>query len=334
MLLAEAETLGILTRRRLLRKRLPRGVRKHGVPDRLTEISDRVRSDVLSPFLAPESHVTVKEAAQKLRSLRIEANWLVFKSHGLGALLKRSLTDLADLRKALGGRRYKAARWAQDATGWLDRIQAEHEGLRGLVPIVDAYRDYFSRIPLEWLERWFPKKLFSADVEALALNCLGAVVDGEVASFDERRLTLVLRAARKLESDYSRFLKWYTKLVHDIARAPEEFAGVVVSEDPATVTVAIAIGVARQEMRWLPALAKLSKETLGATGPVTLKAAEDPEEPGRITLRLHVGTALEPSAVLEGESRFWAEVEKLGPELFDILTLSYRPATNGSAGLP
>lgn len=106
--------------------------------------------------------------------------------------------------------------------------------------------------------------------------------------------------------------------------------GVVLHGDPTTVSMAVAVVLARQDMGWLPALAKLSMQMLGATRPVTLRASQDPEEVGRMTLTLHVDTPLEVSAILEGESRFWAEVEKLGPELFDLLTLSYRPATNGS----
>lgn len=336
MPVTETETLTILTRRRIDRSRNGHGPAVH---HRLSEIGAAVREQILVPYLKPSvsgrASDAVREAARRLRALRIEANWLVAKHLGWKALLARSEGDLKDLRTALARSGNGRTAWGRASLPWLDRLLREQQAVQAVLPLLEAYAGFLNRVPLEAVERLLPGDLLlSADVEALALHCIAAVLDREIREADSRRLLLAVRSATRMEADYIRLLRAWTKIATALLQTPERFAGANVSSDPLSAGLVAMVGIAQGNLEWLPRLVHLCEHLFEVPSPFTMRATVDPEEEGLVKLRIHVPTSLPSDRLIVAESRFWAEAEQFGPQLFELITLSFRAAENGSPPIP
>jgi hypothetical protein len=229
------------------------------------------------------------------------------------------------------------ATWVSAASRWLKQLQSEYDSLEALVPKLEDLKLDLSQIPLEWVERWLPSKVPCADVESFALSSVAAVLDGEITRSNPRRLAYVIRAAAKVESDYALLLRGWAAFMNEVVRpsgTPKEFR-LKLSPDVLTLWVAIAVTGRQGDLSWLERLAKLSQEVFPSASKLTLVGSRDPELPEVVKLCLHAESESGLDALVDSEPRFWAEVgNRVGPELLDLLVLSFRPAANGSPAIP
>jgi len=337
MPLCEAEAVGILTEKRVTSARV---VANDPVMDRVGELALRARERALTPFLTGPGEgglgEELEEAARRFRTIRIEVNWCIIKSQGMAALLSQSTEDLRSLQESLAKSNLCRETWAVDCARWLNRLLGEYDALKSLGPLLEALPIDLSQMPLEWIERWLPSRVLSADIESFVLSCVASVVDGEMTRYNPRRLAYAVKTGSELEPEYVRFLKAWCHILQDVLGAPEKYNNLKLSlaPDGLTIWLVIAVSGLRQEFNWFASLSRLCEQTFPDAKGYRLAGTRDPEEPEVVKLRLHIHTEDPPTSLVASEARFWSELEShVGPQLLDLIVLSYRPPTNGSPRL-
>lgn len=328
MPLLEAESVSILTEKRLS------GERKD---DQLAELATRVREEILVPFLSGADKGSLRDeferAVRRFQTIRIEANWRILKRDGVASLVRTSSSSLSELQECLAETKLRSP-WVAASARWLKKLHTECAALKALVPLLEAHKFDLSQIPLEWIERWVPSRLPCAEIQSFALSCVASVLDGEVRTFNPRRLAYAVRTAAKLEPEYARLLKGWAVFVSGILSPSEKFKSLrlTLAQDFLTIWIVIAITGVRGDFKWFEALSGLCKEVFPSAGKLTLVGSRDPELLETVKLCLHAESDSGIAALEEAEPRFWDEVGKrVGPELLDLLVLSFRPALNGPA---
>lgn len=337
MPLCEAEAVGILTEKRVT---AARAVANDPLRDRVGELALRARERVLTPFLAgrEESGLEeeLEEAARRFRTIRLEVNWCIVKSQGLAALFRQSTEDLRSLEESLVKSHLSRETWAVDCARWLNRLLGEYDALKALGPLLERFPINPSQMPLEWIERWLPSRVLSADIESFVLSCVASVVDGEITRYNPRRLAYAVKTGSDLEPEYVRLLRAWCHTIQDVLGAPEKYNNLKLSLAPDSLTIWLVIAVSglRQEFNWFASLSRLCEQTFPAAKRYYLVGTRDPEEPEVVKLRLHIDTEDPPMSLVASEARFWSELEShVGPQLLDLIVLSYRPPANGSPRL-
>ncbi|MBI4574037.1 MAG: hypothetical protein HY713_12240 [candidate division NC10 bacterium] len=337
MPLCEAEAVGILTEKRVTSAR---AVVDDPVVDRVGELALRARESVLTPFLTGRGESglgeELEEAARRFRTIRLEVNWCIIKSQGLAALLSQSTESMRGLQESLAKSDLSRETWAVECARWLNRLLGEYDALKSLGPLLEALPLDLRQMPLEWIERWLPSTVQSADIESFVLSCVASVVDGEITRYNPRRLAYAVKTGSDLEPEYVRFLRVWCHIVQDVLGAPEKYNNLRLSLAPDSLTIWLVIAVSglRQEFNWFASLSRLCEQTFPTAKSYRLTGARDPEEPEVVKLRLHIHTEDPPRSLVASEARFWNELEShVGPQLLDLIVLSYRPPANGSPRL-
>ncbi|MBI2899294.1 MAG: hypothetical protein HYY17_03870 [Planctomycetes bacterium] len=324
MALAETEAVSALTR-----KHLRDFCREPTVEERAGEIADRILREVLSPVLLGQ--INIRAAAERIHPLRIEMNWLLLKNRGIAALFSNSAAEFLEMAKRLGRSQWRNASWVHRFQKLVPRYEEEHRRAAVVGALLDGIKLPLDQVPLEWLERWIPATVMAADVASVAISCVAAILDREIEPGKPRQLDGVVRAAEKVTADYERFIRTWSKVMKEIVTIPDFARGIQPSVDTITLTVLGAVTMVRESLQWLPKCAEIARRVLKAEGEIGVEGAQDPEDPLRVTLRLHVHSGVEPSGRFAAEAQFWKELETLGPEVFGLITLSYRPVPDGPA---